>query len=226
MSINHLPYVLGKRLNENKLTDEGISRVDALVEYLIVEANLQTCGRILWWGYARAKHLRSWCDAPIFSKAWKSAKPRLCWVLSYLEQLSDKHGREHPEFGFRNDCKRAFTRGQSVKVTFVSNDYHLQRIFWDSIATDEQGLLKVLAGQVFRVWCGFANRSSVRGPRGGAISHQGPQGQLFLLFMDVLTTYRVYLEGVVAGSFERDSESVRQEPERLSIGVLVKARGW
>ncbi|MEG3696190.1 YdcF family protein, partial [Vibrio coralliirubri] len=34
MSINHLLIVLGKRLNENKLTDEGISRVDALVEYL------------------------------------------------------------------------------------------------------------------------------------------------------------------------------------------------
>ncbi|MCW0469949.1 YdcF family protein [Vibrio chagasii] len=37
-----------------------------------------------------------------------------------------------------------FTRGQGVKITFVSNDYHLQRIFEIQTLMDEQGLLKVL----------------------------------------------------------------------------------
>lgn len=54
MSVNYLLIVLGKRLNENKLTDEGISRVDALVEYLaellVEESNQQTavafCGGV------------------------------------------------------------------------------------------------------------------------------------------------------------------------------------
>lgn len=42
MSINHLLIVLGKRLNENKLTDEGTSRVDALVKYLAKSLNAES----------------------------------------------------------------------------------------------------------------------------------------------------------------------------------------
>ncbi len=35
-------------------------------------------------------------------------------------------------------------------------------------------------------------------------------------------TYRVYLEGAVAGSFERELESVRREPERLALEALTR----
>ena len=42
MSINNLLIVLGKRLNENELTEEGISRVDALVKYLVESLNLES----------------------------------------------------------------------------------------------------------------------------------------------------------------------------------------
>ena len=90
---------------------------------------------------------------------------------------------------------------------------------------DEQGLLKVLVDRCSALGVDLQIDHQLEAHVAVPYPHQGPQGQLFLL-MDVLTTYRVYLEGVVAGSFERDLESVRQEPERLSIEALVKARGW
>ncbi|MFA0521921.1 YdcF family protein, partial [Vibrio sp. 10N.222.55.E8] len=53
--------------------------------------------------------------------------------------------------------------------------------------------------------------------------YQSTQGELFLL-VDALTTYRVYLEGVSTGAFERDLESVRQKPEQLSLDALNIAK--
>ncbi|MFS1463898.1 YdcF family protein [Vibrio lentus] len=225
MSINHLLIVLGKRLNENKLTDEGISRVDALVEYLMVEANQQTA--VAFCGGVTQGQNTSEADAmhQYFRKLESQLEAPFVLGAILLEQLSTNTVENIQNLASEMIASGLFTRGQSVKVTFVSNDYHLQRIFEIQSLMDEQGLLKVLVDRCSALGVDLQIDHQLEDHVAVPYPHQGPQGQLFLL-MDVLTTYRVYLEGVVAGSFERDLESVRQEPERLSIEALVKARGW
>ncbi|MEZ9159770.1 YdcF family protein [Vibrio lentus] len=225
MSINHLLIVLGKRLNENKLTDEGISRVDALVEYLMVGANQQTA--VAFCGGVTQGQNTSEADAmhQYFRKLESQREAPFMLGAILLEQLSTNTVENIQNLASEMIASGLFTRGQSVKVTFVSNDYHLQRIFEIQSLMDEQGLLKVLVDRCSALGVDLQIDRQLEAHVAVPYPHQGPQGQLFLL-MDVLTTYRVYLEGVVAGSFERDLESVRQEPERLSIGALVKARGW
>ncbi|MEZ9389351.1 YdcF family protein [Vibrio lentus] len=225
MSINHLLIVLGKRLNENKLTDEGISRVDALVEYLMVEANLQTA--VAFCGGVTQGQNTSEADAmhQYFRKLESQREAPFMLGAILLEQLSTNTVENIENLASEMIAIGLFTRGQSVKVTFVSNDYHLQRIFEIQSLMDEQGLLKVLVDRCSALGVDLQIDHQLEAHVAVPYPHQGPQGQLFLL-MDVLTTYRVYLEGVVAESFERDLESVRQEPERLSVEALVKARGW
>lgn len=116
-----------------------------------------------------------------------------------------------------------FTRGQSVTVTFVSNDYHLQRIFEIQSLMDEQGLLKVLVEKCSALGVELQIDPQREAHVAVPYPHQTEQGQLFLL-MDALTTYRVYLEGVSVGAFKRDLDSVRREPERLSLEALLAAK--
>ncbi|PMH23594.1 hypothetical protein BCU71_10465 [Vibrio lentus] len=225
MSINHLLIVLGKRLNENKLTDEGISRVDALVEYLMVDANQQTA--VAFCGGVTQGQNTSEADAmhQYFRKLESQREAPFMLGAILLELLSTNTVENIQNLASEMIASGLFTRGQSVKVTFVSNDYHLQRIFEIQSLMDEQGLLKVLVDRCSALGVDLQIDRQLEAHVAVPYPHQGPQGQLFLL-MDVLTTYRVYLEGVVAGAFERDLESVRKEPERLSIEALVKARGW
>ncbi|WP_286301580.1 YdcF family protein [Vibrio apostichopi] len=225
MSINHLLIVLGKRLNGNKLTDEGISRVDALVEYLaellVEESNQQTA--VAFCGGVTQGQTLSEADAmhQYFRKLESQREAPFVLGAILLEQLSTNTVENIQNLASEMIESGLFARGQSVKVTFVSNDYHLQRIFEIQMLMDEQGLLKVLVEKCSALGVELQIDRQLEAHVAVPYPHQSTQGQLFLL-MDVLTTYRVYLEGVVAGSFERDLESVRREPERLALEALTR----
>ncbi|OED69768.1 hypothetical protein A143_06380 [Vibrio splendidus ZS-139] len=227
MSINHLLIVLGKRLNENKLTDEGISRVDALVEYLaellVEESNQQTavafCGGVIK-GQASS-------EADAMHRYFRTLESQREYPFSLgailLEQSSTNTVENIQNLASEMIESGLFTRGQSLKVTFVSNDYHLQRIFEIQSLMDEQGLLKILVEKCSELGMELQIDRQLEAHVAVPYPHQNTQGQLFLL-MDVLTTYRVYLEGVSAGTFKRDLELVRGEPERLSSEALIAVK--
>ncbi|MCK8077699.1 YdcF family protein [Vibrio sp. 1CM2L] len=223
MSINHLLIVLGKRLNENKLTDEGTSRVDALVEYLaeplVEESNQQTA--VAFCGGVTKGQTLSEADAmhQYFRELENQRKHPFSLGAILLEQHSTNTVENIQNLASEMIASGLFTRGQSVQVTFVSNDYHLQRIFEIQSLMDEQGLLKVLVEKCSALGVELQIDRKLDGHVAVPYPHQTAQGQLFLL-MDVLTTYRVYLEGVCAGAFKRDLELVRREPERLSLEAL------
>ena len=225
MSINHLFIVLGKRLNGNKLTDEGSSRVDALVEYLakllVDESNQQTA--VAFCGGVTKGQALSEADAmhQYFRKLESQREAPFVLGAILLEQHSTNTIENIQNLASEMIKSGLFARGQSVKVTFVSNDYHLQRIFEIQMLMDEQGLLKVLIEKCSALGVELQIDRQLEAHVSVPYPYQSTQGQLFLL-MDVLTTYRVYLEGVVAGSFKRDLESVRREPERLALDVLAK----
>ena len=227
MSINHLLIVLGKRLNENKLTDEGISRVDALVGYLaellVEESNQQTA--VAFCGGVTKGQTLSEADAmhQYFRELEAQREHPFNLGAILLEQRSTNTVENIQNLASEMIESGLFTRGQSVKVTFVSNDYHLQRIFEIQALMDEQGLLKVLIEKCSALGVELQIDRKLESHIPVPYPHQTTQGQLFLL-MDVLTTYRVYLEGVSAGAFKRDLDIVREEPQRLSVEALVKAK--
>ncbi|WP_052880031.1 YdcF family protein [Vibrio coralliirubri] len=227
MSINHLLIVLGKRLNENKLTDEGTSRVDALVEYLaeplVEESNQQTA--VAFCGGVTKGQTLSEADAmhQYFRKLEHQREHPFSLGAILLEQHSTNTVENIQNLASEMIKSGLFTRGQSVQVTFVSNDYHLQRIFEIQSLMDEQGLLKVLVEKCSALGVELQIDRRLDAHVAVPYPHQSARGQLFLL-MDVLTTYRVYLEGVCAGAFKRDLELVRREPERLSLEALITAK--
>ncbi|WP_135457535.1 YdcF family protein [Vibrio echinoideorum] len=227
MSINHLLIVLGKRLNENKLTDEGISRVDALVEYLaellVEESNQQTA--VAFCGGVIKGQTTSEADAMhrYFRTLESQREYPFSLVATLLEQSSTNTVENIQNLASEMIESGLFTRGQSLKVTFVSNDYHLQRIFEIQSLMDEQGLLKILVEKCSALGVELQIDRQLEAHVAVPYPHQNTQGQLFLL-MDVLTTYRVYLEGVSAGTFKRDLELVRGEPERLSSEALIAVK--
>ncbi|MFA0567895.1 YdcF family protein [Vibrio gallaecicus] len=110
----------------------------------------------------------------------------------------------------------------SLKVTFVSNDYHLQRIFEIQQLMDEQGLLKVFKDGCLAMGIELEISQQLDDHVAEPYPHSSQQGQLFLL-MDALTTYRVYLEGVVAEAFHRDLNTVRHEPAQIALEALQAA---
>ncbi|CAK2141011.1 DUF218 domain-containing protein [Vibrio crassostreae] len=227
MSINHLLIVLGKRLNENKLTDEGISRVDALVGYLaellVEESNQQTA--VAFCGGVTKGQTLSEADAmhQYFRELEAQREHPFYLGAILLEQRSTNTIENIQNLASEMIDSGLFTRGQSVKVTFISNDYHLQRIFEIQALMDEQGLLKVLIEKCSALGVELQIDRKVESHVAVPYPHQTIQGHLFLL-MDVLTTYRVYLEGVSAGTFQRDLDIVRKEPQRLSVEALVKVK--
>ncbi|WP_210473607.1 YdcF family protein [Vibrio crassostreae] len=227
MSINHLLIVLGKRLNENKLTDEGISRVDALVGYLaelLVEESNQQMAVAFCGGVTKGQTL-SEADAmyQYFRELEAQCEHPFNLGAILLEQFSTNTVENIQNLASEMIKSGLFTRGQSVKVTFISNDYHLQRIFEIQALMDEQGLLKVLIEKCSALGVELQIDRKLESHVAVPYPHQTTQGQLFLL-MDVLTTYRVYLEGVSVGAFQRDLDIVREEPQRLSVEAVVKAK--
>ncbi|WP_299693133.1 YdcF family protein [uncultured Vibrio sp.] len=223
MDIEHLIIVLGKRLNRNQLTDEGVSRVDALVDYLKVESNRQTavafCG-----GVTKGQSI-SEADAmhKYYLRLESQLSPSFTLGAMLLEQLSTNTVENIQNLASQMIETGLFVCGQSVKVTFISNDYHLQRIFEIQALMDEQGLLKVLIEKCSELGVNLKINRQLAAHVAVPYPHQNIQGQLFLL-MDALTTYRVYLEGVSAGVFKRDLQRVRQQPERLSLDALAVAK--
>ncbi|MFA0116022.1 YdcF family protein [Vibrio sp. 10N.261.46.E11] len=227
MSIIHLLIVLGKRLNENKLTNEGTSRVDALVEYLagpLAEKSNQQTAVAFCGGVTKGQTLS---EADAMHEYFRELENQREYPFPIGAVLLEQHSTNTVE-NIQNLASEMiksglFTRGQSVKVTFVSNDYHLQRIFEIQSLMDEQGLLKVLVEKCSALGVDLQIDRQLEAHVAVPYPHQTEQGQLLLL-MDALTTYRVYLEGVSVGAFKRDLDSVRQEPERLSLEALIAAK--
>lgn len=114
-------------------------------------------------------------------------------------------------------------RGETLALTLVSNDYHLKRIFEIQQLMDEQGLLRKLvdrcaqSGVLLDIARDFKAHLCVPYP------HQNPQGLRFL-WVDELTTYRVFLEGVVANAFQRPLMQVQQQPYWIAQKAIAELR--
>ncbi|CAH8240306.1 YdcF family protein [Vibrio aestuarianus] len=218
--------VLGKRLAADQLTLEGQSRIDRLVMAL-------RCNEI-------DNSVLAFCGGVTKGQTVSEASAMYRYLVSQVDECSNQRGglsnllnRNHIllEESSTNTVENIenlaiellktgqLQAGNQLHVTFISSDYHLQRIFEIQQLMDEQGLLGALkkrceqSGLTVLVDYDISRHFVAQYP------YQHLEAQLFLL-CDELTTYRVYLEGVVRHSFARDLESVRYEPYRIGNSAL------
>ncbi|MDF2152575.1 YdcF family protein [Vibrio sp. CAU 1672] len=222
MQVNHVVIVLGKRLVHGELTAEGRSRVQALVELLPQLPLEQTA--VVFCGGITPDQLYAEADR----------------MLEYYQQLVSENGigfnlperhilLENRSLNTVQNIQNAAAEllrsglclpGEAIRVTLLSNDYHLQRIIEIQTLMDEQGLLRTLkqycqrAGLQLEIPLDISEHCSVPYP------HRGERAQAFL-HLDELTTYRVYLEGIVSGVFQRDLAEVKAGPFAVAIRAVA-----
>ncbi|KDN29362.1 hypothetical protein VFDL14_14365 [Vibrio fortis] len=222
MSIKNLVVVLGKRLNKNELTTEGQGRVEAAIDYLVSRSNdevaIAFCG-----GVTPGQTLS---EAEVMYEYFLQLESQRESPLSVQARLLEKKSTNTIEnihnLALELIESGLFENGQQLNVIFVSNDYHLQRIFEIQSLMDAQGLLKVLEERCGQLGVSLNIERDIDQHVVVPYPHTTVQGQLFLL-TDSLTTYRVYLEGTVAGRFVGQEQQTRKIPAQLGLEAIDKA---
>lgn len=212
-SIRDVIIVLGKRLKHDELTAEGKSRVDALTVFL-KQFDLNHTALVFCGGITRGQRI-SEAEA-MFTHYSKTKRENITEpALTLLETESTNTIENVQNAAIKLIESGMCAKGEAINVVFVSNDYHLQRIFQVQKLLAKQGLLKVLiercykAGLPVDISLDESDHCCVPYP------HQGVQGQLFLA-LDELTVYRVYLEGVVREVFDTPLAQLREQPYRIA----------
>ena len=220
-SVKQVVLVLGKRLADNRLTEEGRLRVDALAEFMRV-LDLSETAIIFCGGIAPGQHIS---EAQAMVARFKTHYPMLVQLIPARHLILEDRSRNTVE-NIENAASELIASGlctsdQVIQFTLLSNDYHLNRILDIQTLLPEQGLLTVLkqrcqqAGLQMVIALDCSQHCLVTYP------HCGEQADAFLL-ADELTTYRVYLEGVVKGVFTRSLESVRAQPHEVAEDAIKK----
>ncbi len=219
MNIINVVLVLGKRLFNNALTLEGRTRVEALTT-AIQSLQLEQSA-IIFCGGATDGQTQTEAQAMFdyFKLCYEGELP----PNIILEDTSTNTIENIQNAADKLIASQLCRSGQKVNVQFVSNDYHLKRIFEIQTLMDEQGLLRTLksrcaeSGLKLNIPMSLAAHVCVPYP------HITPLGQTFLR-LDELTTYRVYLEGVKSGTFTRPLEQVRQQPYQIAMAAIQELK--
>lgn len=219
MDVMNVVLILGKRLVDNVITAEGRSRVDALIN-LINDKDLAPEAVIFCGGITQGQ---TESEARAMYRYFNSRSAQISPFLPHV-LLEDKSTNTIENI--RNAAEKLIEsqlcqQGQTVKVQIVSNDYHLKRIFEIQALMDEQGLLGVLERQCAETGLDLNIDRSVDAHFSVPYPHDGPLAKVFLL-LDELTTYRVYLEGVVADVFSKPLKEVREKPYQIACNALAE----
>ncbi|GAK22377.1 LOW QUALITY PROTEIN: hypothetical protein JCM19052_2970 [Vibrio sp. JCM 19052] len=217
MKLNKVVIILGKRLVHDQLSAEGRSRVEALLNVLN-----EFCFETTAWFFVavlkdKPSQKRMRCIATFASPRGNRFPEQQVIIENRSLNTVQNMQNAAAELLRSGLCET----GQTIEVTLLSNDYHLERIIEIQTLMDEQGLLRVLKsrcadmGVKLNIPLDLSHHVSVPYPNTGVLA------DAFLLF-DELTTYRVYLEGVKRGAFERDLAEVRAKPLAIGLGAIEK----
>ncbi|EJG0969352.1 YdcF family protein [Vibrio parahaemolyticus] len=213
MKLGNVVIVLGKRLVNNQLSAEGISRVEALAAK-IREMPMENTALVFCGGKTQGQSIS---EADAMYAYFQTLNTSLAKPFPTSQVLLENRSLNTFE-NMRNAAKVLCESGlfplpsqAAVEVILLSNAYHLERILEIQTLMDEQGLLRVLKSQCASVGLDLHISLDIQKHISVLYPHQGPLAEAFLL-LDELTTYRVYLEGVKSGAFQRDLTSVRAQP--------------
>lgn len=225
MKLDNVVIVLGKRLVKNKLSPEGVSRVQALVSCLDSWSMENTA--ILFCGgktqgeeIAEADAMFSYFQT--FNRGLSLPFPKSQILIENRSINTIQNMNNAADELCNSGLFQATRHGQSpIKVTLVSNDYHLERIIEIQTLMDEQGLLNVLKSRCASMGLELSIALEVDKHISVPYPHYGTSAQAFLL-LDELTTYRVYLEGAIRGVFSQDLAVVRAKPLHIAQTAIEK----
>ncbi|HCE3719940.1 TPA: YdcF family protein [Vibrio parahaemolyticus] len=213
MKLGNVVIVLGKRLVNNQLSAEGISRVEALAAK-IREMPMENTALVFCGGKTQGQSIS---EADAMYAYFQTLNTSLAKPFPTSQVLLENRSLNTFE-NMRNAAKVLCESGlfplpsqEAVEVILLSNAYHLERILEIQTLMDEQGLLRVLKSQCASVGLDLHISLDIQKHISVPYPHQGPLAEAFLL-LDELTTYRVYLEGVKSGAFQRNLTSVRAQP--------------
>ncbi|HCG7662688.1 hypothetical protein CGI30_15570 [Vibrio parahaemolyticus] len=213
MKLGNVVIVLGKRLVNNQLSAEGISRVEALAAK-IREMPMENTALVFCGGKTQGQSIS---EADAMYAYFQTLNTSLAKPFPTSQVLLENRSLNTFE-NMRNAAKVLCESGlfplpsqAAVEVILLSNAYHLERILEIQTLMDEQGLLRVLKSQCASVGLDLHISLDIQKHISVPYPHQGPLAEAFLL-LDELTTYRVYLEGFKSGAFQRDLTSVRAQP--------------
>ncbi len=213
MKLGNVVIVLGKRLVNNQLSAEGITRVEALAAK-ILEMPMENTALIFCGGRTQGQSIS---EADAMYAYFQTLNTSLAKPFPTSQTLLENRSLNTFE-NMRNAAKVLCESGlfplpsqAAVEVILLSNAYHLERILEIQTLMDEQGLLRVLKSQCASVGLDLHISLDIQKHISVPYPHQGPLAEAFLL-LDELTTYRVYLEGVKSGAFQRDLTSVQAQP--------------
>lgn len=215
--------VLGKRLNSDALTVEGKSRVDGLLSALQCHEN--SSALIVFCGGVTAGQTVS--EAQRMHEYFQQQVQQKGLVLQHVDVLLEQQSTSTVEnIGHLAHVLIASQRlhaGETLTLTFVSSDYHLKRIFEIQDLMDEQGLLRTLDERCLQAGVKLDISRTLNAHVCVPYPYSCEQGMRFL-WVDELTTYRVFLEGVVAGTFQRPLPDVHYQPYHIAKTALIQLR--
>ncbi|MGR5295530.1 YdcF family protein [Vibrio mediterranei] len=217
---DQLIVVLGKRLNKNALTLEGMSRVEEILRH--VSSNDCSSSIIAFCG--GVTNGQSVSEARLMFEAFETGlspmdNSNVGAVLLEEESTSTVENIIHlSEVLLESELLQ---NGAKIEVKFVSNDYHLERMLTIQSLLDEQGLLRYLKSECQRAGLNLNISPDIQSHFSVPYPHSCVNGQLFTL-LDELTTYRVYLEGARDNVFRRPLSEVIVKP--LSIAHCALAQ--
>ncbi|MGP8308890.1 YdcF family protein [Vibrio sp. YIC-376] len=225
MKLDNVVIILGKRLINNRLSTEGASRVTALVDALdsfpVNNTALIFCGgKTEGQSISEADAMFRYFQTLNSSRSIPFPESHILLENRSLNTLQNMNNAAEMlcDFGLFNTSS---LEQLPINVTLLSNDYHLERIIEIQTLMDEQGLLRVLksrcASRGLELSVSLDVKQHIRVP----YPHRGTLAEAFLL-LDELTTYRVYLEGVIGDAFTRDLSAVRSKPLLIAQTALEK----
>ncbi|MGD8170670.1 YdcF family protein [Vibrio sp. TRT 21S02] len=222
MEFDHVVLVLGKRLVNNKLTREGKARVESVFEH--IHGHLANQPLIIFCG-------GQW-NGQVVSEAlaMKDYFDTLC-RLNKLSFPSNKLWVEERSTNtiqnFRNAANLLITQidvspSRMIEVKLASSDYHVERILEIQSLMKQQGLLSVFAEMCSKKSISVNVSPDVRNHILANYPYSIEESGLFL-HIEKLTTYRVFLEGLIHSSHGHkgpDIENNVRQAVDSSIGLL------
>ncbi|MGR5236436.1 YdcF family protein [Vibrio alfacsensis] len=224
MKLNKVVIVLGKRLVNDELTAEGRSRVEALAE-MLTDLCFDTTALVFCGGVTKGQSVSEAEAMYTYFRqlaAFDLSPFPQRQIIIENRSLNTVQNMQNAALELQRSglCQK----NQRLSIVLLSNDYHLARILEIQTLMDEQGLLRVLksrcseAGVELDIPLDINQHISVPYP------HAGVRSEAFLL-IDELTTYRVYLEGVKRGAFQRDLASVKLTPFAIANQAIESLQG-
>nr|WP_228481416.1 YdcF family protein [Vibrio fluminensis] len=220
-NVSEVFLVLGKRLVDGQLTLEGRSRVVELAE-MLAETNVSRLAIVFCGGKQGAMAMS---EGDAMRNFFYQHFPELAQKISHERVLVEDQSTTTVE-NLLNALNKLMDSqfclaGDYLQLRLVSNDYHIERVVEIEKILPEQGLIGQCLRAGKRAGLALTIPLDINQHLIAPYPYNTEESDAFLL-LDQLTSYRVYLEGVVNSAYQRAIFIVREDPEYIANRALRK----